>query len=602
MSQSSLPLDFSGCILSGRYLIESLIGRGGMGSVWKGHHVVTGRKVAVKILDPKFLGNEHIVRRFGREARAASAISHESIVDVLDLDRTEEGLPFLVMEYLEGESLADRLDRVGVLSEDEMLTIADQLLDALHAAHTAGVIHRDLKPANIFLASSPRGERVKILDFGISWKQNDLDTKLTITGSILGTPHYMSPEQARGETALDHRIDIYAAGVVLYECLVGSVPFDAPNYNQLLRVILDTEPTPPSQRGVKVSPGVEQVILQALAKNPNERPQSAEEMRKRLLASRHKRHGSGAFADKSAVGFGILSEPLSAPFFPPPQPNQRSDDSVVARWLAADLSFAPPEPLSSKTPSSPRMHAVAEADLSLTQGEPLSPPPSDPGLSLPESEAVPPPPLELELTPNRERKRSSFSRLPAISEEQPSKLDDILPPPPPSPLEIPHQPDRPTSVQQPSTPLTNANQTGQNPKQLSQNRSWSSLLLWGVLGVVVFGFLLLLPRNRSTTPTTPSTIPPSVHEDFSPEQNTASPKTNRPTSPIEIVTVTVEVVPHPAQLKMTLDGVPGATSPLRVRRGTQHVLELSAPGFQNARVEFTAEQNQRLRVRLEPLP
>ena len=219
-----------------------------MGSVWKGSHAITGRRVAIKVLDDRFLSNVNVVQRFGREARAASSIQHEGITEVLDLDQTEDGIPFLVMEFLQGETLSDRIEKRVRLPQAEVVRFAELLLDALEAAHEHGVVHRDLKPDNIFLVpAGRRGEIVKILDFGISHKDDEAASKLTVTGSVLGTPHYMSPEQAMGEADLDRRVDVYATAVVLYECLVGEVPFDAPNYNKLLRTILDEEPVPPSR-------------------------------------------------------------------------------------------------------------------------------------------------------------------------------------------------------------------------------------------------------------------------------------------------------------------------------------------------------------------
>ncbi|MDQ3035883.1 MAG: serine/threonine protein kinase, partial [Myxococcota bacterium] len=276
-------MELAGRTLLGKYRIEGLLGQGGMGSVWKGAHLVTGRKVAIKVLDDRFLTNVNVVQRFGREARAASAIQHEGIVEVLDLDQTEEGHPFLVMEFLDGESLSARIERRGRLSQEEVVRFGTMLLEALEAAHQHGVVHRDLKPDNIYLVpAGRRGEIVKILDFGISSKDDETSAKLTMTGSVLGTPHYMSPEQAMGDTSLDRRVDIYGAGVVLYECLVGDVPFDAPNYNKLLRVILDDVPVPPSKRGAIVDRALEEVVLSAIAKDREQRPQTARALLERI--------------------------------------------------------------------------------------------------------------------------------------------------------------------------------------------------------------------------------------------------------------------------------------------------------------------------------
>lgn len=278
MSERSAEESLAGRTLRGKYRIESPIGRGGMGSVWAGVHVRTGRKLAIKILDQRFLSNSGVVQRFGREARAASAIQHPGIVEVLDLDQTESGVPFLVMERLSGETLAKRIERRGRLGEEETLEVCKQLLEALDAAHKHGVVHRDLKPDNVFLVPRSGGEAVKILDFGISQKADERISALTVEGSVLGTPHYMAPEQALGEINIDGRADLYALGVVLYECVTGDVPFDAPNYNKLIHTILNDAPRRPSQRKAAISAAFEAALMRALEKKPADRFQSAAEM------------------------------------------------------------------------------------------------------------------------------------------------------------------------------------------------------------------------------------------------------------------------------------------------------------------------------------
>jgi hypothetical protein len=275
----------TGTTLLGKYELNGLLGRGGMGAVYRGIHLRTGRKVAVKILDERYLTNKSIVQRFGREARAASAIEHPGIVEVLDIDVLPEGAPFLVMELLDGETLASLIKRKVRLSQEETLEVLEQLLEALEAAHERGIIHRDLKPDNIFLLPpSHSGRRVlKILDFGISQKADEARSHLTQTGSVLGTPHYMSPEQALGEAHLDARADVYAAAVVLYECVVGDVPFDAGNYNALLQAILRAKPQPPRERGAQIAPLFEEAILAGMRRNRDDRPASAAAFRALLV-------------------------------------------------------------------------------------------------------------------------------------------------------------------------------------------------------------------------------------------------------------------------------------------------------------------------------
>ncbi|MBN8615893.1 MAG: serine/threonine protein kinase, partial [Deltaproteobacteria bacterium] len=387
-----------------------------MGSVWRGTHAVTGRKLAVKILDEKFLANANVVQRFGREARAASSIAHEGIVEVLDLDQTDEGIPFLVMEFLEGESLAHRIDYGERMTEEQVVSLGAQLLDALHAAHESGVVHRDLKPDNIYVIPAARGERVKILDFGISWKDDEQDAKLTVTGSVLGTPHYMSPEQAMGDTDTDRRVDIYAAGVVLYECIVGAVPFEGANYNKLLRVILDSTPTPPSKRGVRLSPAVEGVILKALSKRKEDRPSTAAEMRQMLLrASRGddepRRSGiRSGLTDLSdpGLGLGLHSSSSSGAL---PSPIGRTEDSVAARWLDAGLEREPTPKSRPEVQITPRLEAPSRKSsatpAALDGLDPLSDGPSSASLEIDER--------ALARKVGSSSSRQSMSRMPALA-------------------------------------------------------------------------------------------------------------------------------------------------------------------------------------------
>ena len=336
----------AGQTLCGKYRVEAALGQGGMASVWQGVHVATGRRIAIKVLDDRFLGNAHVVERFGREARAASSIHHESIVEVLDLDRTEDGAPFLVMELLQGETLTQRIEKRGRLSAAEIVAIADPLLDALHAAHEAGVVHRDLKPDNIMLVpAGRRGEKVKVLDFGISSKSDEVSS-LTTTGSLLGTPHYMSPEQARGRTDIDRRADLYAMGVLLYECAVGVVPFDAENYNALIQEILNAAPVSPRARGAAISEAVEAVVLRAMSKDRDARPATAEALRDELLAvappplPAASSSGSYPLTDAPLVerksmptldAAAIELEPVRVSSSPPRAPSLQLDGAAVRR-------------------------------------------------------------------------------------------------------------------------------------------------------------------------------------------------------------------------------------------------------------------------------
>jgi serine/threonine protein kinase len=272
----------TGRVVAGRYEILGLLGEGGMGAVYEAEHLHLGRKVAIKRLHPELAKDESAVRRFQREARAAGTIGHDHIVDVLDLGFADDGAPYLAMELLVGESLADRLRRAGRLDPRRAARIAGEMLSALEAVHGRGVIHRDLKPDNIFLCRrGGRRDFVKVLDFGISKVRSvaGADTEgLTRTGAMMGTPHYMSAEQAQGRKDLDHRVDLYAVGVILFECLAGELPFQGGNYHALLQAILSGRRRPLAELAPNVPPGLTAVIEKAMATDRDARYADAHSM------------------------------------------------------------------------------------------------------------------------------------------------------------------------------------------------------------------------------------------------------------------------------------------------------------------------------------
>jgi serine/threonine-protein kinase len=258
------------------YELVSLLGEGGMGAVYVAQHPFLGRKAAIKVLRPELAQDTQLVGRFMNEARAANAIGHPNIIDVMDVGLLPDGLPYMLMELLRGETLAKRLSR-GRLAVPAAITVARQTASALAAAHEKGIVHRDLKPENLFLLTDtthPGGERVKVLDFGIAKLRGDSlrSSVKTRAGSIMGTPMYMSPEQCRGiADEIDHRSDIYALGIILYEMVVGEPPFASEGVGDVLVKHLLEPPVPPSQRNPEVPPALEQTILRALAKTRDER-------------------------------------------------------------------------------------------------------------------------------------------------------------------------------------------------------------------------------------------------------------------------------------------------------------------------------------------
>jgi serine/threonine-protein kinase len=282
-------------VLADRYQIVRRIGEGGMGAVYEAKHTVIGKRVAVKVLLEKFLAKSDFVARLLQEARLASSIGHEHIVDVTDFGTTSDGRSFVVMEFLDGESLAELAMREAPLPIDRSLGIARQVASALGAAHAKGIFHRDVKPENIYLVKRGDADFVKVVDFGISkavkpgGDEGGEGYRLTHTGLLLGTPLYMSPEQARGEEDLDHRVDIWALGVLLYECLTGEVPFRANNYLGIISQVLTHEPTPPSKLRPElgIADAVETVVMRAMEKDRSRRYQTMGELEhdlERLLA------------------------------------------------------------------------------------------------------------------------------------------------------------------------------------------------------------------------------------------------------------------------------------------------------------------------------
>jgi eukaryotic-like serine/threonine-protein kinase len=262
----------------GNYQLIRKLGQGGMGVVYLGQHRLLGRRAAIKVLLPALSARAEVVQRFFNEARAVTSVSDPGIVQVFDFGYHSDGSAFIIMEYLEGELLGHRLARLGRRPALEALRLARQLASSLASAHAQQIIHRDLKPDNIFLvpdAEVAAGERTKILDFGIAKLSDDHPGKLeTKTGVLIGTPRYMSPEQCRGLTDIDHRSDIYALGCVLFHLLTGNPPFDGEGPGDIISAhIREPAPTPSSQVP-ELPPAVDALVMRCLAKSRTERFQS----------------------------------------------------------------------------------------------------------------------------------------------------------------------------------------------------------------------------------------------------------------------------------------------------------------------------------------
>ncbi len=270
------------------YIVAARVADGAMGRVYEGRHPQTKKQVAIKVLHPEVAKDAVAVERFKREYETAEEFDHPNIVRVEEFGETGDGSWFLTMEYLRGEELSAAIAREGALSPDRALRIVCQLASALDHAHSFGVIHRDLKPDNVFLVQSDEGDVVKVLDFGSVKLQMETGPKLTAFGTTLGSPYYMSPEQAMGKLDVDQRTDVFAIAAILWEMATGRVAFEGANVAEILMKIVNQDPPPPSSLNPRYPSAFDEVVLRGLRKDKAERPSSA-----------------GAFADEVVRAFGL---------------------------------------------------------------------------------------------------------------------------------------------------------------------------------------------------------------------------------------------------------------------------------------------------------
>jgi len=361
----------------GNYLVKQKLGEGGMGSVYLAEHPSIGKKVALKVLHAEFSNNEEVAQRFFHEAKAVNNIGHPNIVDIVDYGVIQGGgrdqLVYFIMEYLSGQSLNDLLRVEAPLPPERALGIAMQVADALAASHKCGIVHRDLKPDNIMLQQRGR-ERdfVKLLDFGIAKLTGDGQQSRTRAGIVMGTPAYMSPEQCEGKANVDLRTDVYALGIVLYEMLVGRVPFIGEGYGEILVQHLTQNPVPPSQYRM-LSPHVEAVVMKALQKRMDHRYPSMDEFMRAMSDPIGYVEANGGLAQffqrvltPSALPFapgGPLSS--STPFTPPP-----GSLSMGSGIYAPGSGIYPPgtNPGSMGTPNTPTTLGAATGQTSIGGG------------------------------------------------------------------------------------------------------------------------------------------------------------------------------------------------------------------------------------------
>jgi eukaryotic-like serine/threonine-protein kinase len=289
----------SGDLLQSRYRLIRLLGSGASGAVWHARNELIDRDVALKIMRPDVAEDAVALQRFFNEAKASGRVRSPSIVEILDLGQAEDGSPFLVFELLEGEGLDEKLRREGTVAPEPLLEMFVGVAKALEMAHAHGIIHRDLKPANIFVGKNASGQPVaKILDFGIS-KVFDTGHNFTLTrtGTVVGSPAYMSPEQAGGREDIDGRADIWSLGVVMYEALTGTLPHQAANYNALMVRILTQDCDPVMTRKTDLPPSVCAIVDACLKRERDERTSNSGLLSKQM---------DGAMREMKAVRFRSL--------------------------------------------------------------------------------------------------------------------------------------------------------------------------------------------------------------------------------------------------------------------------------------------------------
>jgi serine/threonine-protein kinase len=420
----------------GKYKLVRLLGSGGMGEVYEAQHSIIGRRFAIKFLHPLLAGNSEVVARFQREAQAAGGLENENIAAVVDAGTADDGAPYLVMEYLDGEDLAHLLVRGGPLPVPRAAYIVIQACRGLAAAHGRGIVHRDLKPENLFICKRNDGsDLVKVLDFGIAKLHTGrAGTGLTQTGTTMGTPFYMSMEQARGAKEVDQRTDIYALGVILYEILSGAKPHPGESYNEILYHVLTQEPAPLDSVRSGLPSGLSPVVQKAMAREAADRYASVADLMEELIlfagrAVTPLRSQVGLAAVQGATIQSPVSLPamaVSVPTPPPEEPVTRParGRSRVVVWAssAAVLVLLVAMGLWLGLHREPRRQAATAAPTALPAAAPVldpvaapapapAPPPVPTPTPAPAAADTPPPAAKIESPPGRPPGRPPGQRL-----------------------------------------------------------------------------------------------------------------------------------------------------------------------------------------------
>jgi tRNA A-37 threonylcarbamoyl transferase component Bud32 len=417
-----------GQVVLGRYEVLQRIGAGGMGAVYVGRQQAIDRKIALKVLRTDLMNNEHVRMRFKREADIIAKLKHPNSIQLYDYGETEEGLAIMVMELLNGQSLAERLKSDGPLTLIQTLELGEEVCGSLSEAHLYGLVHRDLKPANIFLNEVGKQIHGKVLDFGIARLLDEEATRLTSTGQVFGTPRYMSPEQAMSTADVDLRSDLYSLGLILYECLVGQPPFVAQTSIQYLSAHSTQEP-PKLREHFKDAPvELEQLIDRCLAKNADDRPSTAEEvglmlkqLRTRIEAGTAGMSTSVPISEHDIVAADTAqltrptqrTPPAQTPPVPPPKPSGGSGVvigmavAIVGALLGGGWYYFKdqPAPLEGKMDSGmiARVDPI-DAGMIAEIDEPPPPPPPPPPPIVEDTPPPPPPPPQVEPPAKKKQK------------------------------------------------------------------------------------------------------------------------------------------------------------------------------------------------------
>jgi serine/threonine-protein kinase len=427
-SQSNALIGYT---IDNRYKVEAVLGEGGMGVVYRCRHKIIDKKVAMKVLRADLARDHEVTERFLTEAKAASAIGDEHIIDISDFGLLPDGSTYFVMEYLDGQPLSSVLQGNQPVPVQRLLHIALQLAEGLAAAHDAGIVHRDLKPDNIFLIN--RGgdkDFVKILDFGIAKVSTGTTGQLTRAGSVFGTPHYMSPEQAAG-APVDHRGDVYSFGVILYELACGRVPFDADNFMGILTQHMYKAPVPiralvpPPQ---EIPPGLEAIVLKCLSKRPEQRYSSMRELMSDLQllksglvpeAVSDMMTRSGGFNvpnDFFKMGGGRMPAPVPAT----PLGREAHRWPIVAGFAGVAVAIGLVVAVFAHSSSSPASSSIVTAPTETAVAPPPAPSPAETITSLPVAIAVEP--IDAEVL----RDGSSLGTSPVVVEVPAGKIVELL--------------------------------------------------------------------------------------------------------------------------------------------------------------------------------